>query len=151
MVSLLQFQIPILLLLAIGAYQDYKTRIVSNDIIAYIAIFSLPIAIIPNFILSSTINWSFFVIPFILASLFLGLFYYTNLIGGADTKVFIVLLLGMTTNEIFIFFLLFTIPNIYYLIRFSKGIPLFIPILFGYSGVILLSALPILIKAAFGT
>lgn len=151
MISLLQFQIPILLLLAIGAYRDYKTRIVSNDLIAYIALFSLPIIIIPNFVLVNVINWSFFLIPIILVSLFLGLFYFTNLIGGADTKVFIVLLLGMTTNEIFIFFLLFTIPNIYFLIRFWKGIPLFIPILFGYSGVILLSVLPILIRATFGT
>lgn len=151
MISLLQFQIPILFLLAIGAYQDYKTRIVSNDLITYIAIFSLPIIIIPNFVLSDAINWSFFLIPVVLVSLFLGLFYFTNLIGGADTKVFIVLLLGMTTNEIFIFFLLFTIPNIYFLIRFWKGIPLFIPILFGYFGIILFSVLPILIRTAFGT
>lgn len=147
MISLLIFKILILLLLFVGAYTDYKTRIVSNKIIVGIVILSLPI------ILEQT-NW---LIPILLVSLFLGMFYFPfdkiglpNQIGGADTKVLIPLMLGMSTNEIFIFFLLFTIPNIYFLIRFWKGIPLFIPILFGYSGVILLSLLPILIHMTFG-
>ena len=151
MISPLIFQIPIFLLLFVGAYSDYKTRTVSNKIIVCIIIFSLPI-------IWNQTNW---LIPILLCTLFLGLFYYSkkiekispllaNPIGGADTKVFIPLMLGMSTNEIFIFFLLFTIPNIYFLIRFWKGIPLFIPILFGYFGVILLSLLPILIHMTFG-
>jgi len=140
MISPLLFQIPIFFLLILGAYKDYKTRIVSNKIILGIAIFSAPL------ILNQT-NW---LIPILLSGLFLGLFYFTNQLGGADTKVLILLLLAMSSNQIFIFFLLFTVPNIYFLIRLWKGIPLFIPILFGYFGVILLSSLPILIHIAFG-
>jgi Flp pilus assembly protein protease CpaA len=152
MLSPLLFQIPIFLFLIAGAYQDYKTRTVSNKIILCIAILSLPL------ILQQTS----FLIPVLLCILFLGLFYMpekignidttlvANSMGGADTKVLIVLILGMSTNSIFIFFLLFTIPNIYYLIRFCKGIPLFIPILFGYFGVLGLSFLPIVIRMVFG-
>lgn len=140
MILSLILKILILLLLFVGAYTDYKTRTVSNKIIICILILSLPI------IFEQT-DW---LIPILLVGLFLGLFYFTNQIGGADTKVLIVLLLGMSTNEIFIFFLLFTIPNIYFLIRFWKGIPLFIPILFGYFGIILLSILPIVIRIVFG-
>jgi Flp pilus assembly protein protease CpaA len=141
MLSLLTFQIPIFLFLFVGAIQDYRTRIVSNKIIIGVAIFSLPL------IFEQT-NW---LIPILLCGMFLGLFYFTNQIGGADTKVFIPLMLGMDTNSIFIFFLLFSVANLILLIKFWKGIPLFIPILFGYFGVLLLSALPILIHLQFGT
>jgi len=150
MLSLLLFQIPIFLLLLVCAFQDYKTRTVSNKLLLFIAIFSIPLII-------QQTNW---IIPILLCILFLSLFYLSDLkcfrntivensIGGADVKVFILLLLGMTTNEIFIFFLLFTFPNIYFLIRLRNGIPLFISILFGYFGVILLSFLPILIRITF--
>lgn len=140
MISLVLFQILIFLLLIIGAYWDYKTRTVSNKIILGIAILSIPIIF----------NQTSFFIPIVICTLFLGLFYFTNSIGGADTKVFIPLLLGMSTNEIFIFFLLFSVANLIWIFKFWKGIPLFISILFGYSGVILLSLLPILIHMTFG-
>ena len=136
---ILFLQILIFLCLAVGAYQDYKTRIVSNKIIVVIAILSIPIIW----------NQTSFLIPILLCTLFLGLFYFTNSIGGADTKVFIPLLLGMSTNEIFIFFLFYTIANIVLIFKFWKGIPLFISILFGYFGVILLSFLPIVIRIVF--
>ena len=144
MISPLSFQIPIFFLLLWGAYQDYKTRTVSNEILVYITIFSLGIISI------QIINHTNFLIPVILCALFLFLFYFTNSIGGADTKVFIPLLLGMTTNGIFIFFFLFSVSNIILMFRFRKGIPLFISILSGYFGVILLSLLPIVIWIVFG-
>jgi Flp pilus assembly protein protease CpaA len=149
----LYFQIPIFFLLLVAARQDYLTRRVSNDVIGYIAIFSIPLIL----------NQTEFLIPISLCILFLVLFYLpekigkydlsivANSIGGADTKVFIPLLLSMSTNEIFIFFLLFTIPNIYFLIRLRDGIPLFISILFGYFGIIVLSLLPILIRITFAS
>lgn len=140
MLSLLFFQIPIFLFLLLGAYTDYKTRTVSNKIIIGIAIFSLPLIWVQTS----------FIIPILLCLLFLGLFYFTNQIGGADTKVFIPLMLGMDTNSIFIFFLLFSISNLFLLIKFWKRIPLFVSILFGYIGVILLSLLPFLIHMSFG-
>jgi Flp pilus assembly protein protease CpaA len=136
---LLVFQILILLLLIVGAYNDYKTRTVSNKIILTIAIFSIPLIW----------NQSSFIIPFILCIMFLGLFYFTNKIGGADTKVFILLLLGMSTNSIFIFFLIFAVTYIISIFKFWERNPLFIPILFGYVGVILLSILPILIRIVY--
>ena len=137
---ILFLQILIFLCLAVGAYQDYKTRIVSNKIIVVIAILSIPIIW----------NQTSFLIPILLCTLFLGLFYFTNSIGGADTKVFIPLLLGMGSNEIFIFFLLFSFANLILIFKFWKGIPLLISILFGYFGILLLSSLPILIHLAFG-
>jgi len=152
MISFLYFQIPIFFLLLVAARQDYLYRKVSNDVIAYIAVFSLPIII-------NQTNW---LIPILLCLLFLVLFYLpenigktdlsivANSIGGADTKVFIPLLLGMTSNEIFIFFFLFSVANIILILRYWKGIPLFISILFGYIGIILLSFLPILIRITFG-
>lgn len=143
MFSPLFFQIPIFFLLLVGSCQDLKYRKVSNDIIVYIAVFSFPLIIFP-------FNLTKFIIPIILCLLFLFLFYFTNSIGGADTKVFIPLLLTMTTNDIFIFFFLFSVANIILIFKFWKGIPLFISILFGYSGVILLSSLPILIYVTFG-
>src|SRR3972149_3860217 len=100
--SLLPFQILIFLLLIVCAYKDLKTRIVSNRYILLISIVSIPI-------IWNQTNW---LIPIILCTLFLGLFYFTNSIGGADTKVLIPLLLGMSTNQIFIFFLLFSVANI---------------------------------------
>ncbi len=136
----LYFQISIFFCLLIGAYSDYKTRTVSNKIIICIAILSLPL------IFEQT-NW---LVPILLVGLFLGLFYFTNSIGGADTKVLIPLILGMSSNDIFIFFLLFSVSNLFLLIKFWKGIPLFISILFGYIGVIFLSLLPILIHMRFG-
>jgi len=152
MMSTLYFQIPIFFLLLVAARQDYLTRKVSNDVIAYIAVFSIPL-------IFNQINWT---VQILLVLLFLALFYlpekigkldlsmFANSIGGADTKVFIPLLLSMTRNEIFIFFLLFTIPNIYYLIRLRNGNPLFVSILFGYIGILGLSFLPILIRITFG-
>ena len=139
MVSPLLFQIPIFLLLVVGAYRDYKTRIISNKIILGISLFSIPL------ILQNT-N---FLIPILLCLLFLGLFYFTNSIGGADTKVLIPLLLSMGTNSIFIFFFLFSISNIFLIFKFRNGIPLYISILFGYFGVVILSLLPFLIQAYY--
>lgn len=141
MFSPLFFQVPIFFLLLVAARQDYLTRKVSNDIIFYIAIFSLPLI------------WqqTNFLIPILICIMFLGLFYFTDSVGGADTKVFIPILLGMTTNDIFIFFFLFSVANIILIFGFRKGIPLFISILFGYFGVVLLSSLPIFIRIVFGT
>ncbi len=144
MISPLLFQIPIFFLLLWGAYQDYKTRTVSNELLFYIGYFSIGIISI------QIINHTNFLIPIILCLLFLFLFYFTNSIGGADTKVLILLLLGMTPNDIFIFFFLFSITNIILLFKFRKGIPLFISILSGYFGVILLSLLPIVVWIVFG-
>jgi Flp pilus assembly protein protease CpaA len=121
MLSPLYLQIPIFLFLLWGAYTDYKTRTVSNKIILGIIILSLPM-------IWNQTSW---LIPILLCLLFLGLFYFTNQIGGADTKVFIPLMLGMSTNDIFIFFFLFSISNLFLMIKFWKGIPLFISILFG--------------------
>ena len=140
MTLILFLQILIFLVLIVCAYQDYKTRTVSNRYILLILILSIPIIWFQT-------NW---LIPILLSGMFLGLFYFTNLLGGADTKVLIVLLLGMSTNSIFIFFLLFTVPNIFYLIRLQKGIPLLISILFGYFGVLIISFLPFLIHMRFG-
>ena len=152
MTSPLYFQIPILLSLIVAAYSDYKTRIVSNKIIIFIVVFSIPI------ILQQT-SWLF---PILLCLLFLGMFYFSdqiekinpklfaNPIGGADTKVFIPLLLGMSTNEIFIFFFLFSVSNIILIFKFWRSIPLFISILFGYFGIVTLSFLPIVIRIVFG-
>jgi len=139
--SLLPFQILIFLLLIVCAYKDLKTRIVSNRYILLISIVSIPI-------IWNQTNW---LIPIILCTLFLGLFYFTNSIGGADTKVLIPLLLGMSTNQIFIFFLLFSVANLILIFKYWKGIPLFISILFGYFGIILISSLSILIHLWFGT
>lgn len=147
MLSPLLFQIPIFLFLIAGAYQDYKTRTVSNKIILGIAIFSIPIIW----------NQTNFLIPILLCTLFLILFYlpekignidikiFANSLGGADTKVFIPLLLGMSSNQLFIFFLLFSVANTIISFKFFKGIPLFISILFGYFGILLLSFLPMAI------
>jgi len=137
---ILFLQILIFLVLIVCAYQDYKTRTVSNRYVLIIAIFSVPI-------IWAQTNW---LIPILLCTLFLGLFYFTNLLGGADTKVLIVLLLGMSTNSIFIFFLLFSVSNLILMIKFWKGIPLLISILFGYFGVLIISFLPILIHMTFG-
>jgi Flp pilus assembly protein protease CpaA len=147
----LYFQVPVFFLLLVAARQDYLTRTVSNDVIIYISVFSLPLIFVQT-------NW---MIPILLCLLFLILFYISDLkilkgtffedsIGGADTKVFIPLLLQMTTNDIFIFFFLFSVSNIILIFRFWKGIPLFISILFGYFGVLLLSFLPIIIRIVFG-
>ena len=137
---ILFLQILIFLVLIACAYQDYKTRTVSNRYVLIIAILSIPI-------IWSQTNW---LIPILLSGMFLGLFYFTNQIGGADTKVLIVLLLGMSTNSIFIFFLLFSVSNLILMIKFWKGIPLLISILFGYFGVLIISFLPILIHMTFG-
>ena len=160
MISVLLLQISIFILLILCARQDYKTRTVSNSLILWIAVLSIPVIIIP-ILVNHTINFLSLSVSILLCLLFLILFFlsdrikkinpklFTNTIGGADVKVFIPLLLSMSVNEIFIFFLLFTVPNIYYLIRFCKGIPMFIPILFGYFGILLLSFLPLVIKIVF--
>ncbi len=140
---ILFLKILIFLCLVVGAYQDYKTRIVKNKIILIIAILSIPI-------LWNQTHW---LIPIALCLFFLGLFYFVNSdyckgslfedsFGGADAKVFIVLILGMSSNEIFIFFLFYTIANLFLIFKFRQGIPLFISILFGYFSILLLSFLP---------
>lgn len=148
MLSPLYFQIPIFFLLMIGAYQDYKTRTISNKIIFAIAIFSLPL-IVTN---------KSFLLPVGICILFLVLFYFsdkiekintklfTNPIGGADTKVFIPLLLQMSTYDIFIFFFLFAVANTFVIFKFKRDIPMFIPILFGYFGLVAISLLQIVIR-----
>lgn len=137
---ILLFQIPIFLLLIIGSYYDNKSRTVSNKIVFPIIIFLIPIIVIKKVDL---------LIPIILSFIILALFYYTDQIGGADTKVLVPLFLQMSSNDIFVFFLFFTIPNIYFLLKSTRAIPLFISILFGYLGIIILSLLPIIIKIIF--
>jgi len=67
MISPLYFQIPIFFLLIVAARQDYLTRTVSNDLIAYIAIFSIPLILNQTKFFNSHATFVF---------LFLGMFYF---------------------------------------------------------------------------
>ena len=126
-VLLLIVNILIFILLCIGAYSDLKTRTVSNKIT-----YSIGILCIILILIYGIASW----MSGIFILLFISLYFF-NLMGGADMKVLVPMILIIPNPEIFVL-IISVLGGIYALISWSKEIPYFVPITLGFLEYILL-------------